>query len=217
MYAKVKYSVKMEGMISVPICSSVGVKQGCVLSPLLFNLYIADMPSIFNNTCDLVNLNMLNTNCLLFADDLVLLSESATGLLSCLNRLQSYCETWGLTINLSKTKVIIFNKGGHKTSRFRFCLHGNPIGIVQSYCFLGIVFSSCGPFSKAVKALGDKACKASFALRKVDTSNDPLLTLKLFDALVIPVIAYSTEVWGPYFLAESKINCVDAFKSMLEK
>ena len=216
MYTNVKYSVKIDGWVSEPICSSVGVKPGCVLSPLLFNLYVADMPLIFDNTCDPVNVNMLNTNCLLFADDLVLLSESTTGLQSCLNRLQKYCETWGLTINLSKTKVIIFNKGGHKISRFKFCLHGDPIEIVQSYCYLGIVFSSCGSFSGAVKTLTDKARKAFFALRKFDTSNDPLLTIKLFDALVLPVTTYNIEVWGPYFLTESRIGCVDAFKSMLD-
>ena len=38
MYANVKYSVKIYGMISEPVCSSVFIKQGCVLSHLLFNL-----------------------------------------------------------------------------------------------------------------------------------------------------------------------------------
>ena len=142
----------------------VGVKQGCVLSPLLFNLYLSDLPAVFNdNDCSPVHVNSLSTNCLMFADDLVLLSETADGLQECINRLDAYCKKWSLNINLSKTKVIIFNKGGHKISKFKFHLHNNKIEIIQWYCYLGIIFSSCGTFTRAIKALHDKACKAFFA------------------------------------------------------
>ena len=49
----------------------------------------------------------------MFADDLVLISETAEGLQNCLNALQNYCDKWCLSINTDKTKVMIFNKGGH--------------------------------------------------------------------------------------------------------
>ena len=67
-----------------------------------------------------------------------------------------------LCINQSKTKVIIFNKGGMKISKFRFCVNNQEIDVVKSYCYLGIVFSSCGSFTRAIAALQDKARKASF-------------------------------------------------------
>ena len=124
--------MKINGFISRPFASSVGVKQGCVLSPLLFNLYLSDLPAVFNdNDCFPVHVNSLSTNCLMFADDLVLLSETADGLQKCINRLDAYCKKWSLNINLSKTKVIIFNKGGHKISNFKCHLHNNEIEIVQ--------------------------------------------------------------------------------------
>ena len=118
MYSQTKYAVKVDNRISEPFLSSVGVKQGCVLSPLLFNLYLSDLPCIFDNSCDL--LVWMHCHCLLFADDLLLLSESSQGLNACINRLDTYCRKWGLTINLAETKVIIFNKGGHKISKFNF-------------------------------------------------------------------------------------------------
>ena len=125
MYTHTKYAVKVDGFVSRPFTSCVGVKQGCPLSPLLFNMYLSDLPAIFDTTCFPVVVNSLTTNCLLFADDLVLLSESPEGLQHCIERLGNYCTRWGLKINLSKTKIVIFNKGGMKISKFKFLLYNN--------------------------------------------------------------------------------------------
>ena len=56
MYKSVKYCIKMQGGYADPIESFVGLKQGCVLSPLLFNLFIDDIKDIFDNTCHPVHL-----------------------------------------------------------------------------------------------------------------------------------------------------------------
>ena len=203
MYSNVQYSVKLQGGISRPFASTVGLKQGCVLSPSLFNLYMSDFPDIFDSTCDLVTLKDSNLSCLMFADDVVLMSESSQGLQHCLNRLASYCNKWNLTINTSKTKIIIFNKGGHKISRFNFLLCDTEIDVVQDYTYLGIVFSSGGSFTKACKALRDKAFKAFFKLRQLDSRNNVPMTLKLFDTLVSPILTYGSPVWGPTLVKES--------------
>ena len=77
MYTQTKYAVKINGFISRPFASSLGVNQGCVLSALLFNLYLSDLSAVFNdNDCSPVYVNPLSTNFLIFADDLVLLSET---------------------------------------------------------------------------------------------------------------------------------------------
>ena len=98
----------------------------------------------------------------MFADDLVILSESAKGLQNAIDRLQNYCTKWGLTVNIDKTKVVIFNKGGHPFSSYKFTLNGLKVDIVQSYCYLGIIFSSSGTFNRACEALSNKAFKAFF-------------------------------------------------------
>ena len=56
------------------------------------------------NKCDPAKLITENVSCLLYADDLVLVSESATGLQNCLDNLNKYIQRWKLSINFSKNK-----------------------------------------------------------------------------------------------------------------
>ena len=100
-----------EGLLQ-PILTTIGVKQGCGLSPLLFNLFINKIPEIFDNTCDPVKLGNLEMNSLLWADDLVLVSSSAVGLQNSINKTFSFYQNLGLEINTKKTKVMIFNIAG---------------------------------------------------------------------------------------------------------
>ena len=99
MYSRSDYIIKSNGEFSYPVHSSFGVKQGCNLSPLLFNIFINDIHSIFNESCNPVSVNTWNISSLSFADDLVILSESPNGLKESLDCLEKYCNDWGLKIN----------------------------------------------------------------------------------------------------------------------
>ena len=73
-----------------------GVRQGCILSPMLLNLYINDLPFAFENTLSdpFVLPNGAKLNSLLYADDLIISSRSKTGLQNCLDKLSSFCTSW---------------------------------------------------------------------------------------------------------------------------
>lgn len=200
MYSNVAYSIKVNGTCSPSFTSNIGVKQGCILSPLLFNLFIRNLPEIFDSGCDPVSLLNIELNCLMFADDLVILSKSYTGMQNCLKKLETFCDKWGLTVNLTKTKIIIFNKGGHLIKKFQFEFKNNCIDVVQSYCYLGITFSASGSFKPACKRLCDQALKAIFKIRQLNIRNNIPTALKLFSTLIVPILTYGSEVWGPYFL-----------------
>jgi hypothetical protein len=62
-------------------------------------------------------------SCLLYADDIILLSESAKGLQKSLDILKTYCDKWNLKINIGKTKVIVFNKSGRILKGFSNYYH----------------------------------------------------------------------------------------------
>ena len=84
--------------------SQLGVFQGDNLSPNLFNIFVNDLTKCFDETCMPVLLGEHRINCLLYADDLIILSESASGLQNCLNVVGKFCSTWGLDINIINQK-----------------------------------------------------------------------------------------------------------------
>lgn len=67
-YSSVKAAVKLEQGVTPFFQSCTGVKQGCNLSPSLFNIFINDISSLFSNSCDPVQLGDSKINCLLYAD-----------------------------------------------------------------------------------------------------------------------------------------------------
>ena len=72
-----------------------------------------ELPNLLaTNSSDPVTLNNTPLNCLMYADDLVLLSTSPEGLQNCINTLEKFCIDWKLQINITKTKTLIFNKQG---------------------------------------------------------------------------------------------------------
>ena len=64
----------------------------------------------------------------MYADDTVLLSESANGLQNCIDKLEYFCKKWNLSVNLNKTNVLIFNKAGRVVRNLKF--HYSPENIV---------------------------------------------------------------------------------------
>ena len=76
MYNSLLCSVKIGNYLSESFSTKTVVKRGCILSPSLFSLYINDLNNLFDNSCDQVQIGSLFTSCLLYADDLVLLSTS---------------------------------------------------------------------------------------------------------------------------------------------
>merc|ERR1712240_187423 len=96
---------------------NIGVRQGCILSPLLFNLFISDLAKKFDTMEEKVQLGSISVNSLFWADDLVLFSETKAGLDRLLNTLEEYCRENELMINTKKTKCMIFNKTGRLMSR----------------------------------------------------------------------------------------------------
>ena len=112
MYSHSKFAVKKENFMSDSGNCEKGVRQGDGHSPLFFNIYINDIDQIFHHdVTDPVSLESTKLNCLIYADYLLLLSESEKGLQSCLDSLQSYCDRWKLKVNIDKTKVMIFSSG----------------------------------------------------------------------------------------------------------
>ena len=103
MYSKTNSSVQLQNGLTRAFTTAIGLKQGCNPSPFLFTLFINDIGDIFDETsCEPAQLADILVNKLLYADDLILVSDSRYGLQNCLKQCQTYCDKWKLKVNTKK-------------------------------------------------------------------------------------------------------------------
>ena len=206
-YSEVNYSIKLPYGLTDSVPSSTGLKQGCVLSPLLFTLYVIDLFFSFSRNHDPAAIGKYVTNVLLHADDLVLMSASKEGLQKCLDDLNIYCKKWKLKVNTYKTKILIFNKSGRLIEKYHFVFENETFEIVQEFKYLEIIIKASGIFTEGISELSNKALKVLFMIRKKFQSSFifPTLQCRLFDACVKPILLYCSEIWSPYSLNFVKI------------
>ena len=164
MYSLLQSCVKIGHSTTNSFETNVGVRQGCNLSPTLCNLFLNDLPECFSTDAYPVNLHDMKINVLMYADDVILLSESATGLQNSLNDLLHYCHEWKLDVNLKKTKIVAFHQRKSLNSKLYF--GKDVIELVDNYQYLGIIFHKNGNFSVVWKNLYCKAMRAYFTLHK---------------------------------------------------
>ena len=113
MYENLQLSVKPSDGVTPFFDSLLGVRQGCNLSPLIFNLFVNDIfQELKDNSCEPIKLQQKDINCLMYADDLLILSETEAGLNNSLQRLGTYAKRWKLKISQKKTKIMVFSKQG---------------------------------------------------------------------------------------------------------
>ena len=200
MYSNDKSAVKIDNKLTEASTCFAGVKQGCMMSPTLFNFYLSDLPKFLNTTSSTdIMLGDRSINCLLYAHDLVIFSRSAKNLQIILNKLESFCENADLTVNLDKTKIMIFNNCGKCLNNYLFRYGADELETVKSYKYFGLIMSPFGNFNLARQALKKVALKALYKLRKEMGNHfreNIKLTMKLFDALISPILFYASEVWG---------------------
>ena len=155
----------------------------------------------------------MKINVLMYADDVILLSESVTGLHNSLNDLLQYCHEWKLDVNLKKT-IVAFHQRKRLNSKFYF--GKDVIELVDNYQYLGIIFHKNGNFSFVWKNLYCKAMRAYFSLRKhfnICNQVQVRTLTSLFDSFVVPILTYCSEVWGA-FLSPNNRNAA-SFKNNL--
>ena len=209
MYNNSLSKIKINNLLSGNIRMERGTEQGHPLSPDLFKLFIRDLSELFFTTGDYPFLKDTLVNHLLWADDLVLLALDSESLQNNINVLYEFCKAWGLSINITKTKVVCFYHGRIKNAtRDNFYLDSDIIEYTESYCYLGIVFHQNGSFKIAQNQLRKKALRALFGLKRNILKNTLSIValFKLFDSLVKPVLLYGCQVIFPHCLTAEYLN-----------
>ena len=181
---RVTVGVTRSGWTPVPS----GVPQGSVLAPLLFVLYVNDLPDVLN--CDIK----------IFADDSKLyrsvrLPADPLALQEDLDAAVRWADKWQLVYNASKCKVLHI---GRPNRHHVYTLKGIAMEEVASEKDLGVHIDSDLKFRKQAAAAVSKAYQVMAVIRRsfqlLDKSTLPLL----FKTLVRPHLEYGNIVWGPF-------------------
>ncbi len=181
------------------------MKQGCPLSSFLFGLFIDGLEKQLNalegDTPPM--LGQLAVRLLLYADDLALMSHTLAGLQKQLDVLQAFCYERQLTMNVKKTKVVVFETRKSMCQAFQY--EGETIKQLNSFKYLSVELHGTKGMQAVIQRLEMLGKKAIFALRRRCAElriSDPALQCQLFDALVKPVLSYGCEVWSDHIARE---------------
>ena len=177
-----------------------GVFQGESLSPFLFSMFLNDINDCMKNDPNVgISIYQFFMILLMFADDMVLVSDNRFGLQRGLDNLHSYCTDWGLEVNVEKTKCMVFKNGGKIGPLDRWTYNGFDIETVNSFKYLGFMFGSSGKFKIGIDNLALRGEKAFFDMTSsIEHFFDMQIKMKLelFDSLVKSVLCYACELWG---------------------
>ena len=197
-YSSDKACIKSQNTRTAFFELHLGVRQGCILSPLLFNIFLCDLAKTFLATESEIKIGNLCINSLFWADDLVLMAESEENLRKLLKILEEYCESNELVINTKKTKCMTFNKSGRLIVR-DFYLNGVRLENVRSYKYLGFILTPSGEINTGLQDLRDRGFKAFMKIKRDfgPAFNHHIPTaLKIFESLIKPIILYCSDFWG---------------------
>ena len=202
MYRTVKACVRCPDTLTEFFDCPCGVRQGCVLSPTLFSFLINELAlEMAQKGLHGIQLSpdIVQILILLFADDVVLSSYSVFGLQNQIDVLKQFADNSCMKVNLDKTKIIVFRKGGFLAEREVWTYGDTPIEVVNSYKYLGMHFTTKLSLNLAVSELASKAklrtiqiLRCLFKLGNVQRD----IFFKIYDAQVLPMLMYGAEIWG---------------------
>ena len=194
------FTVFYEGHWSDQIKINAGTPQGSPLSPLIYLIFVNDLPKEIQRHCNLSQ----------FADDTTLYTTAYTKqyatlqLQKGLNLLEGWCRRWRVKLNAAKSKFIIFsrlqepNRENHKIALF-----DDVISPCQDARFLGVDFDQRLSFNKHINNICTRANQRINVLRALARSgvSSPVV-MKLYKVYILPLMEYGS----PAFISTSKSN-----------
>ncbi len=184
---------------------TLGLAQGDSLSPLIFSLYIADIQEYITKFGHGIEIMNIIIYLLCFADDMVLLANNEAELQKKIDKLQIYFHDLGLKVNLEKTKVMVFRKGGKLKKGLSFTYEGKQIEIVKEYTYLGVPFSSSGAFRLAAQNFKKKGIQAINAVWETITRGKMVTwsnQMMMGTSVVQSVALYCSHIWAWHYMKE---------------
>lgn len=214
-YSRNKIMIKLATYNSEQEYINKGVRQGCPLSPTLFNIYIDDIINSWSesNNSGLQITRNKKISTILFADDQLIISDSEDNLQISCYKLNNILKDYGLTISTEKSKVMAFQ--GKHPKRSKIVINNKIIEQVNTFNYLGNLVSY-----KNEKDIDSKISKFLRITGIINNIFKPNRTrrntrLKLYSTLALPVLLYGSECWT--IKAKDKSRLISAEMKFMRK
>jgi len=181
--------VRVNGHKSEPFPVHVGLRQGCVLSPLLFIIFM-DWIDGHSHAGEGITIGNCRVSRLLFADDMVLLSPSQSDLQQALDRFTAQCNNAGMRISATKTETLVLSR---RPARCDLRLSGSTLKQVDTFKYLGVAFTSDGRLDTE---LNTRIAAAGAVMRQLQRSVVTKWELGVkakFKSVFVPILTYGHE------------------------
>ena len=186
--------VSIRGSYSKSATVISGVPQGSVLGPLLFILYVNDIP------------DTVNSEFYMYADDSKLLNECGNSdvIQNDLDLLSDWSKVWLLKFNEDKCKVIHF---GHDNPQNTYTLNETPLSKAESEVDLGVTITSDSKPSEQCSKVAKKAMQRLGILKRTFKHIDIATFRVIYPTYVRPLMEYAVQAWNPYYAKD--IECLE--------
>ena len=196
---KTMASIKINDLLTDWFYTTQGVKQGDSLSPILFLLFINDLAKALIDSGLGVEVDGRRVPILLYADDIVLLSNSEKDLQTMVDVVHEWCSTWLMSVNLAKTKIVHFRHKRKNRSEFVFKYGEKIIDYVDTYKYLGIYFDQHLDFrlnEEELSKAGGRALGALVSKLKQSNCMGYEAFSKCVSCSIYPILDYGSEIVG---------------------
>ena len=184
-----------------------GVRQGCVMSPWLFNVF---MDKIVREGIESfvggVRMSTTEVCIVLFADDVMLLTERKEDME---REFKKAMSNWGMKIHWGKTKVM---RVGKQVEECKVCVDGEEIEQVQNMKYLGAILSADGTCEEEIEHRVGAAARVIGAMRKEVLERRELkkaTKMRVYNAMMIPTMLYGSETWTMMKRYESRLETTE--------
>ena len=169
-----------------------GVRQGGVLSPDFYSIYVDDL---------LDELKALDKGCyflslfaaaFFYADDMAIIAPSVHGLQCLLNVCTAYCDQWDICLNPKKSKNLYFGKKCEFLCDLK--LDGKKIEWVDEWKYLGVTLKRGKVFNCSVSERIKKFFRCSNAIFRIEGRSNKKVMLRLVETHCVPLLTYAIEI-----------------------
>jgi hypothetical protein len=203
MYEESVVCVRIGQVLGRKFRVDVGLRQGCVTSPWLFNIFIVGVVREVNSRVMERGVALVSDNDrewqlnqILYADDTALVTDEESKLQSLVTEFRKVCERRKLSVNVAKSKVMRVTRR-ENADNLNITVNGVRMEVVECFRYLGVDIDRDGGMKSEMKHRASEGEKVSGVLRKMWKGEGLLIDAKrgMYEGIVAPLLLYGSEVW----------------------